>query len=103
MLREFIVIDLVKGALLRRMERETGIILNDTFLSPQRRCFSVVLYEEVGDNFVKFIRSLHTVKNVAALFTAANYAVLTFNDNLNICWAMTYNPKFETKNKMKWL
>jgi hypothetical protein len=51
-----VFIDIVKGALLRRMAREVTIVLTDNFLKPEQRAKTVTLYERVGDNFVTYIK-----------------------------------------------
>lgn len=99
----FFFIDVVKGALLRRMAREAGVVLTDNFLTPECRAKAITLYERVGDNFVEYIKSLHKIKHPGFLFVLAGNAVNQFQDNLDVCWAMSYSPEFKTNLKVEWL
>lgn len=87
----FLFIDIVKGALLRRMAREAGIVLTDGFLTPEHRAKAITLYERVGDNFVEYIKSLHKVKDPNFLFVLAGNAVNQFQDNLDLAWTFSYD------------
>jgi hypothetical protein len=87
----FVFIDIVKGALLRRLGREIMIVWGDDFLTLERRTQAVVLYERVGDNFVAYIKSLHKVRDPEFLFVIAGNAVKVFQDNLDKCWVYAYD------------
>ena len=99
----FVFIDVVKNVLLRRMSREVSVILTDSFLELERVAKAVTLYERVGDNFVTYIKSLYAIRSPKFLFLMAGSAVEIFQNNLDICWAMTYNPEFRTKDMISWL
>ena len=99
----FVFVDIVKGALLRRMARELMTVWGDNFLPFQHRMKAAALYERVGDNFVAYIKSLHRVKSPKLLYLLAGGAVKVFQDNLDVCWAMSYSPNFKTRLKVQWL
>jgi hypothetical protein len=92
----FVFIDIVKGALLRRFEREFTQVFSDTFLSNDRRAQSAILYDCVGIDFVEFIKSLHTLKDSTLLFVAATKAVRVFQENLDKVWVFAYDGKGES-------
>jgi hypothetical protein len=94
----FVLIDIVKGALLRRMEREAGMILHDSFLTPVQRAKAVTLYERVGENFVSYIISLRVIKTPGFLFTMARNAVDVFQGNLDLAWAFAYDGRCKPIN-----
>jgi hypothetical protein len=96
----FLFIDIVKGALLRRMAREAAVVLTDSFLKPEQRAKAITLYERVGDNFVAYIKSLHIVKHPGFLFTLAGSAIEIFQDNLDKCWVFAYDGHV---NSINWL
>ena len=101
--RAFLMIDLVKSALLRRMERESKMILSDDFLSEERRCKAVALYNAVSWDFVNYIKKLHMVKNPEFLLALANNAVITFSNNLHSAWIYAYDGKFGPNYPVNWL
>lgn len=94
----FLFIDIVKGALLRRMAREAGVVLTDTFLTPERRVQATTLYERIGDNFVTYLKGLHQVKNPRFLFVLAGNAVNQFQENLDRAWVFSYDGHCESIN-----
>ena len=94
----FLFIDIVKGALLRRMVRETKIVLADTFLEPNRRAQAAVLYERIGENFVSYIKTLHAVRDIRFLFVLAGNAIAVFQDNLDKAWIFAYDGHAKSIN-----
>lgn len=94
----FLFIDIVKGALLRRVAREAAVVLTDSFLEPVQRAKAVTLYERVGDNFVEYIKTLHIVRDPRFLFVLAGNAVNQFQDNLDKCWVFAYDGHVESIN-----
>ena len=101
--RLFLMIDVVKGALLRRMERESKMILNDSYLSRERRCKAVALYNAVSWDFVKYIKKLHAVKSPEFLLALANNAVSIFSHNLHASWIFAYDGKLGPNYPINWL
>ena len=91
----FVFIDIIKGALLRRMAREVALVWTDDFLSPGRRMQAVTLYERVGDNFVSYIKTLHAIKTPEFLYIVAGNAVKVFQDNLDKIWVYAYDGHAE--------
>jgi hypothetical protein len=87
----FVLIDIVKGALLSRMTREAKLVLADNFLTPERRALTITLYERIGDNFVTYVADLHKVKTPSFLFVLARNAVRVFQDNLDKAWIFAYD------------
>lgn len=87
----FALIDIVKGALLSRMEREAKLVLADKFLVPTRRAQAITLYERIGNNFVTYIADLHKVRTPSFLFVLARNAVGVFQDNLDKAWIFAYD------------
>lgn len=87
----FLLLDVVKAVLLKKMAREAGVVLTDTFLEPERRAQTVTLYERVGNNFVTYIKTLHRVKSPKFLLTLAANAIEVFQDNLDKCWVFAYD------------
>jgi hypothetical protein len=87
----FLFLDIVKNALLRRMAREAGVVLTDSFLTPEHQAKSVVLYERIGNNFVNYIEGLSEVKTAGFLFLLAGEAVKIFQDNLDLAWIFAYD------------
>lgn len=94
----FLFLDIVKGALLRRMAREVGVVLTDNFLESDQRAKTVVLYERIGDNFVTYLAELHKVKTPTFLFVLAGNAVKVFQDNLDKAWVFAYDGHCESIN-----
>lgn len=94
----FVLIDITKGALLRRMEREAEMILHDSFLTPVQRAKAITLYERVGENFVSYIMSLRAIKTPSFLFTMARNAVDVFQGNLDLAWAFAYDGRCKPIN-----
>jgi hypothetical protein len=94
----FLFIDIVKGALLRRMAREAAVVLTDDFLTPERRAQATTLYERVGNNFVEYIKTLHMVREPRFLFFLAGNAVNQFQDNLDKCWTFAYDGHVDSIN-----
>lgn len=94
----FLFIDIVKSALLRRMAREATVVLTDSFLTSERRAQAITLYERVGDNFVKYIKNLHKVRDFRLLFVLAGNAVNQFQDNLDKCWVFAYDGHVKSIN-----
>jgi hypothetical protein len=94
----FLFIDIVKGALLRRMAREAAVVLTDGFLTPERRAQATTLYERVGDNFEEYIKGLHRVRGPRFLFVLAGNAVNQFQDNLDKCWVFAYDGHVKSIN-----
>ncbi len=101
--RAFLMIDLVKSALLRRMERESKMVLSDDFLSEERRCKAVALYNAISWDFVNYIKKLHMVKNPEFLLALANNAVITFSNNLHAAWIYAYDGKLGSNYPVNWL
>lgn len=99
----FLIIDIVKAVLLRRMEREAKMVLNDTFLTEIRRMAGFELYHKVGEDFVRYIESLHTLRLATSVFSMAQIALTVFQSNMDTVWALSYNPKFETRLRICWL
>lgn len=99
----FLMIDIAKAVLLKRMERESEIVLNDAFLDEKRRTACFTLYHEVGVDFVQYIKSLHVLKLSKSLFSMAQIALAVFQSNMDCVWALSYNPKFETRLRICWL
>ena len=93
MKQALLIVDIVKGALLRRMVREAGVVMTDSFLLAQRRAEAVVLYERIGNNFVEYIKRLHAIRSPSLLFVLATNAVNVFCENLNLCWCYSYDGK----------
>lgn len=87
----FLFIDIIKGALLRRMAREAAVVLTDNFLKPEQRAKAITLYERIGDNFVEYIKGLHRVRDPRFLFVLAGNAVNQFQDNLDLAWTFSYD------------
>ena len=96
----FVLIDIVKGALLSRMAREAKLVLVDNFLTPGRRAHAITLYERIGNNFVTYIAELHKVKTPSFLFVLARNAVKVFQDNLDKAWIFAYDGHC---NLINWL
>jgi hypothetical protein len=94
----FLFIDIVKGALLRRMAREAAVVLTDDFLKPEQRAKAITLYERVGDNFVEYIKDLHRVRDPKFLFVLAGNAVNQFQENLDKCWVFAYDGHVSSIN-----
>lgn len=94
----FLLIDIVKETLLRRMVRESLLILDDNFLEPERRAGAITLYERIGDNFVTYIAGLHKIKNPPLLLVLARNAIEVFQDNLNRAWVYAYDGHCELIN-----
>jgi hypothetical protein len=94
----FLFIDIVKGALLRRMAREAGVVLTDDFLSSDQRAKAITLYERVGDNFVEYIKGLHRIREPKFLFVLAGNAVNQFQENLDKCWIFAYDGHVDSIN-----
>jgi hypothetical protein len=94
----FLFIDIVKNALLRKMAREAAVVLTDDFLEPVQRAKATTLYERVGNNFVEYIKILHTVKHPGFLFTLAGNAIEIFQDNLDKCWVFAYDGHVDSIN-----
>ena len=101
--RLFLMVDVVKSALLRRMSRESKMILNDDYLSEERRCRAVVLYNEVSWDFVNYIKMLSAVKSPEFLLALANNAVSIFSDNLHASWIFAYDGKLGPNYPINWL
>jgi len=101
--RLFLMVDVVKSALLRRMSRESKMILNDDYLSEERRCRAVVLYNEVSWDFVNYIKMLSAVKSPEFLLALANNAISTFSHNLHAVWVFAYDGKFGPNYPIHWL
>ena len=93
MKQALLIVDIVRGALLRRMVREAGVVMTDSFLSAQRRAEAVILYERIGNNFVEYIKRLYTIRSPSLLFVLATNAVNVFCENLNLAWCYSYDGK----------
>lgn len=87
----FVLVDIIRGALLSRMTREAKLVLADNFLTPERRAQAITLYERIGDNFVTYIADLHKVKTPSFLLVLALNAVKVFQDNLDKAWIFAYD------------
>ncbi|PXF50559.1 MAG: hypothetical protein C4B57_11960 [Deltaproteobacteria bacterium] len=101
--RLFLMVDVVKGALLRRMERESKMILSDDYLSEERRCKAVALYNAVSWDFVNYIKKLHAIKSPEFLLALANSAVSIFSDNMHAAWIFAYDGKLGPNYPIHWL
>jgi len=95
MTKYFLFIDIVKGALLKRMEREVCQIMTDTFLTFEQQTLAVTLYERIGNDFVEAIKTLHKVKTPELLFVLATNVVNAFCYNLDRVWVFAYDGKLD--------
>lgn len=99
----FFIVDVAKAVLLKRMERESKLVLNDTFLSEKQRLAGFTLFHAVGEDFVEYVASLHVVKTPEFLFVLAKFAIENFQDNLGKCWVFSYDSKLGPANQIKWM
>ena len=115
---KYVDIDLSRACLLARMACEGRKVINDSWLSANRRTRSTALYVRVGNDFNRYFRDLgeyeKTVlrlrKEGASKRTIGNmdnrwyrmsvFALRVFGDNLSECWHYAYSGNL---GKITWL
>ena len=101
-MEKFVAIDFSKAYLLSRLSYESRLILNDTWLSDDKRYKTVALHHEIGTDFNRFFEKLHNVKCPNKLYVLAVKALEIFRDNLDSTWHFAYSKVDQPKN-IVWL
>ena len=99
MKERLVAIDLSRAYLLARHNFESKKVLDDTWLSMERRCKAVTLYVEIGQDFNDFFQGLKTIP-LRMWYSASVMALEAFRNNLDILWAFAYSGKLR---EMNWL
>jgi len=89
-MERIVAIDLSRAYLLARHSFEAKKVLDDTWLSPDRRIKATWLYVDVGHDFNDFFLRLKEIP-LNMWYTASVFALETFRDNLDEIWHYAYS------------
>ena len=89
-MERLIAIYLSRAYLLARHSLEARKVLDDTWLSPDRRCSAVWFYVDIGRDFNNFFLSLKDLP-LNVWYHASVYALGVFRDNLDEIWHYAYS------------
>ena len=84
-MKRVVAINLSRAYLLARHNFESKKVLDDEWLSTERRCRAVALYIEIGKDFNDFFRTY------PCYYEALVMALETFRDNLDEVWHYAYS------------
>ena len=99
MKERMVAIDLSRAYLIARHNFESKKILDDTWLSAERRCRATVIYIETGKDFNDFFHWLKVFpRNM--WYSASVIALETFRDNMDEAWHYAYSGILR---EIKWL
>ena len=98
-MERIVAIDLSRAYLLARYNFEAKKILDDTWLSANRRYRAVAIYIEIGQDFVDHFYHL-TEFPINTWYNVSVYALETFRDNLDEAWHYAYSGILR---EIKWL
>jgi hypothetical protein len=89
-MERLVYIDLSRAYLLARHSFEARKVLDDLWLSPDRRIKATCLYVDVGHDFNDFFQELRELP-VNMWYQASVMALEIFRDNLNEIWHYAYS------------
>lgn len=114
----YVAIDMSKAYLLARMAFEGRKVLNDDWLSAERRAKAGTMYYEIGKDFNNFFAAMKDISRCELAMTrpddlqgfvdnlpgqwykACVNALEVFRDNLDILWMYAYSGNMR---ELKWL
>lgn len=99
MKERLVAIDLSRAYLLARHSFESKKVLDDTWLSPDRRCGAAVIYVEIGKDFNNFFQWLK-IFPPDMWYNASIAAFEIFRDNMDEAWHYAYSGILR---EIKWL
>jgi len=98
-MERLVQIDLSRAYLLARHSFEARKVLDDTWLSPDRRIKAIAAYVEIGHDFNDFFINLKELP-LQLWYRASVRALETFRDNLDEVWHYAYSG---IMREIKWL
>lgn len=90
MMEKLVCIDLSRAYLLSRHNMESKKVLDDEWLSTERRFRAAVLYIEIGKDFNDFFIGLKSYP-LNIWYSVSVVALETFRDNLDEVWHYAYS------------
>ena len=98
-MKQIVAIDLSRAYLLARHNYEARLVLNDDWLSGERRVRATAVYVEIGNDFNDFFLRLKILPP-NLWYNVCVHALEIFRDNLDILWLYAYSGNMR---RIEWL